>query len=107
MLVNSLAVVIHKYVCIFKYLFFSFFLFHFNVSFLKIHSVSTVPVLNFPTCLALQSSDDEPREEKDHFVAQLYKFMEECGTPINSGPTVGNKDLDLYKLFKVGGFPFC
>ncbi|KAK7074649.1 DNA- binding [Halocaridina rubra] len=54
------------------------------------------------------SSDDEPREEKDHFVAQLYKFMEECGTPINSGPTVGNKDLDLYKLFKVvqkfGGF---
>ncbi|KAK8753345.1 hypothetical protein OTU49_003980, partial [Cherax quadricarinatus] len=54
------------------------------------------------------SSDDEPREEKDHFVAQLYKFMEECGAPINSGPTVGNKDLDLYKLFKVvqklGGF---
>lgn len=106
MLVNSLAVVIHKYVCIFKYVFLLFSTF-FNASFKKINSVSTVPVLRFPNCLALQSSDDEPREEKDHFVAQLYKFMEECGTPINSGPTVGNKDLDLYKLFKVGGFPFC
>lgn len=53
--------------------------------------------------LLQQSSDDEPREEKDHFVAQLYKFMEECGAPINSAPTVGSKDLDLYKLYKVLG----
>ena len=49
------------------------------------------------------SSDDEPTEEKDHFVAQLYKFMEECGTPINNAPTVSGRDLDLYKLFKVRG----
>ncbi|KAA0199218.1 hypothetical protein HAZT_HAZT000693 [Hyalella azteca] len=53
-------------------------------------------------------SDDEPREEKDHFVAQLYKFMEDCGTPINKGPTIANRDLDLYRLFKIvqklGGF---
>lgn len=47
------------------------------------------------------SSDDEPREEKDHFVAQLYKFMDDRGTPINRGPTIGAKDVDLYKLFKV------
>ncbi|XP_021941248.1 AT-rich interactive domain-containing protein 4B isoform X2 [Zootermopsis nevadensis] len=47
------------------------------------------------------SSDDEPREEKDHFVAQLYKFMDDRGTPINKGPIIGNKDVDLYKLFKV------
>ncbi|XP_046402121.1 uncharacterized protein LOC124168059 isoform X2 [Ischnura elegans] len=47
------------------------------------------------------SSDDEPREEKDHFVAQLYKFMDDRGTPINKGPTIGMKDVDLYKLFKV------
>ncbi|XP_066993886.2 microtubule-associated protein futsch isoform X2 [Anabrus simplex] len=47
------------------------------------------------------SSDDEPREEKDHFVAQLYKFMDDRGTPINKGPTIGTRDVDLYKLFKV------
>lgn len=47
------------------------------------------------------SSDDEPREEKDHFVAQLYKFMDDRGTPINRGPVISGKDIDLYKLFKV------
>lgn len=47
------------------------------------------------------SSDDEPREEKDHFVAQLYKFMDDRGTPINKGPIIGTRDVDLYKLFKV------
>ncbi|XP_052133476.1 AT-rich interactive domain-containing protein 4B isoform X3 [Frankliniella occidentalis] len=47
------------------------------------------------------SSDDEPREEKDHFVAQLYKFMDDSGTPINRGPAISGKDIDLYKLFKV------
>lgn len=49
----------------------------------------------------LQSSDDERQEEKDHFVAQLYKFMDDCGTPINKGPTIFDEDLDLYRLFKV------
>lgn len=49
----------------------------------------------------LQTSDDEPREEKDHFVAQLYKFMDDRGTPINKGPTINSRDVDLYKLFKV------
>ncbi|XP_034238691.1 AT-rich interactive domain-containing protein 4B [Thrips palmi] len=47
------------------------------------------------------SSDDEPREEKDHFVAQLYKFMDDRGTPINRGPSITGRDVDLYKLFKV------
>ncbi|XP_013777199.2 LOW QUALITY PROTEIN: AT-rich interactive domain-containing protein 4A-like [Limulus polyphemus] len=58
--------------------------------------------------LESESSDDEPSEEKDHFVAQLYKFMDDRGTPINIAPTVGNRDLNLYKLFKtvhkLGGF---
>jgi len=49
----------------------------------------------------LQSSDDEPTEEKDHFVAQLYKFMDDRGTPINGCPSVCSRDLDLYKLFKI------
>lgn len=49
----------------------------------------------------LQSSDDEPREEKDHFVAQLYKFMDDRGTPLNRNPTIANRDIDLYRLFRV------
>lgn len=49
----------------------------------------------------LQSSDDEPREEKDHFVAQLYKFMDDSNTPLNKSPMIGNKDVDLYRLFRV------
>ncbi|XP_070179923.1 AT-rich interactive domain-containing protein 4B-like isoform X2 [Littorina saxatilis] len=47
------------------------------------------------------SDDDEQCEEKDRFVAQLYKFMDDRGTPINKGPCIGNKDLNLYRLFRV------
>ncbi|ESO93493.1 hypothetical protein LOTGIDRAFT_119273, partial [Lottia gigantea] len=48
-----------------------------------------------------ESSDDEQNEEKDRFVAQLYKFMDDRGTPINKGPSVGVYDLNLYRLFKI------
>lgn len=55
-----------------------------------------------------QSSDDEPCEEKDRFVAQLYKFLDEAGTPLNKTPTIASRDVDLHKLFRVvqklGGF---
>nr|XP_012145213.1 PREDICTED: AT-rich interactive domain-containing protein 4B [Megachile rotundata] len=58
--------------------------------------------------LESDSSDDEPREEKDHFVAQLYKFMDDRGTPINNCPMIGSEDIDLYRLFravyKLGGY---
>lgn len=54
------------------------------------------------------SSDDEPREEKDHFVAQLYKFMDDRGTPLNKNPMILNRDIDMYRLFrivhKLGGY---
>ena len=55
------------------------------------------------TCptFCVQSSDDEPSEEKDRFVAQLYKFMDDRGTPINKCPQVGNRDLNLYRLFRL------
>lgn len=43
------------------------------------------------------SSDDEPTEEKDRFVAQLYKFMDDRGTPLNKGPSIINRDVDLYR----------
>ncbi|XP_037936803.1 serine-rich adhesin for platelets isoform X2 [Teleopsis dalmanni] len=47
------------------------------------------------------SSDDEPREEKDHFVAQLYKYMDDRGTPLNKVPSIQSKDVDLYRLFRA------
>lgn len=48
-----------------------------------------------------ETSDDEPSEAKDRFVAQLYKFMDDRGTPINKAPIVSNRDLNLYRLFKL------
>ncbi|XP_018568541.1 AT-rich interactive domain-containing protein 4B isoform X2 [Anoplophora glabripennis] len=54
------------------------------------------------------TSDDEPCEEKDRFVAQLYKFMDDAGTPLNKTPTIAAKDIDLHRLFrgvqKLGGY---
>jgi hypothetical protein len=54
------------------------------------------------------SSEDEQSEQKDRFVAQLYKFMDDRDTPMNKIPSIGNVDLDLYKLFmivkKMGGY---
>uniref|UniRef100_A0A8C1HQR6 AT-rich interactive domain 4A n=1 Tax=Cyprinus carpio carpio TaxID=630221 RepID=A0A8C1HQR6_CYPCA len=45
---------------------------------------------------------DEPDpEERDHFLQQLYKFMEDRGTPINKPPVLGYKDLNLFKLFRL------
>lgn len=56
----------------------------------------------------MQDSTDEAYEEKDHFVAQLYKFMDDSGTPLNKSPTISNRDVDLYRLFrlveKLGGY---
>lgn len=47
-------------------------------------------------------------EKKDRFVAQLYKFMEERGTPINKAPILAGKELDLYQFYdtvkKLGGY---
>nr|XP_020442003.1 AT-rich interactive domain-containing protein 4A isoform X2 [Monopterus albus] len=46
--------------------------------------------------------DEEPDpEEKDYFLQQLYKFMEDRGTPINKPPVLGYKDLNLFKLFRL------
>lgn len=49
----------------------------------------------------LQSSDDEPDEKKDRFVAELFKFMDDRGTPINKAPNLGGFDLSLFKLFRI------
>ncbi|KAE9534067.1 hypothetical protein AGLY_008803 [Aphis glycines] len=47
------------------------------------------------------NSIKESIEEKDYFVAQLFKFMDDRGTPLNQTPVINEKDIDLYKLFKV------
>ncbi|XP_055791930.1 AT-rich interactive domain-containing protein 4B isoform X3 [Salvelinus fontinalis] len=47
-------------------------------------------------------------EERDNFLQQLYKFMEDRGTPINKKPVLGYRNLDLFKLYRLvhqlGGF---
>ncbi|XP_061468440.1 AT-rich interactive domain-containing protein 4A isoform X2 [Rhineura floridana] len=40
-------------------------------------------------------------EERENFLQQLYKFMEDRGTPINKPPVLGYKDLNLFKLFRL------
>jgi TATA-binding protein-associated factor Taf7 len=53
-------------------------------------------------------SDEYTSEEKDRFVAKLYSFMDDRGTPMNKVPSLNNQDLDLHKFFmvvkKFGGF---
>ncbi|XP_066553115.1 AT-rich interactive domain-containing protein 4B isoform X2 [Amia ocellicauda] len=60
------------------------------------------------------SSDEEEEEvepfpeERDNFLQQLYKFMEDRGTPINKRPVLGYRNLNLFKLYRLvhrlGGF---
>ncbi|GCC36665.1 AT-rich interactive domain-containing protein 4B isoform X2 [Chiloscyllium punctatum] len=60
-----------------------------------------------------ESSEEEEEvepfpEEKENFLQQLYKFMEDRGTPINKRPVLGYRDLNLFKLYRLvrelGGF---
>ncbi|XP_066473075.1 AT-rich interactive domain-containing protein 4B isoform X1 [Tiliqua scincoides] len=60
-----------------------------------------------------KSSEEEEEiepfpEERENFLQQLYKFMEDRGTPINKRPVLGYRNLNLFKLFrlvhKLGGF---
>ncbi|CAD6195881.1 unnamed protein product [Caenorhabditis auriculariae] len=43
-------------------------------------------------------SEEEPLEKRDVFIAQLYKFHEERASPINKGPILGGKEIDLYQF---------
>ncbi|MCP9259702.1 Iron-sulfur cluster assembly enzyme ISCU, mitochondrial [Dirofilaria immitis] len=47
------------------------------------------------------TSDEEYGEERDQFTAQLYKFHEERGTPINRAPILGGKDIDMFRLYNM------
>ncbi|RXN01618.1 AT-rich interactive domain-containing protein 4B [Acipenser ruthenus] len=60
------------------------------------------------------SSEDDEEEvepfpgERENFLQQLYKFMEDRGTPINKRPVLGYRNLNLFKLYRLvhrlGGF---
>ncbi|KRX73729.1 Iron-sulfur cluster assembly enzyme ISCU, mitochondrial [Trichinella sp. T6] len=56
----------------------------------------------------VDSEDETNDEDRDHFVACLYKFMDERNTPINKCPMLAGKDLDLYhfyrKVMRAGGY---
>ncbi|XP_073483669.1 AT-rich interactive domain-containing protein 4B isoform X4 [Aquarana catesbeiana] len=47
-------------------------------------------------------------DEGENFLQQLYKFMEDRGTPINKKPVLGYRNLNLFTLFRLvhelGGF---
>ncbi|XP_078255235.1 AT-rich interactive domain-containing protein 4B isoform X2 [Rhinoraja longicauda] len=60
-----------------------------------------------------ESSEEEEEVEpfpveRENFLQQLYKFMEDRGTPINKRPVLGYRDLNLFKLYRLvhqlGGF---
>ncbi|CAH1262965.1 ARID4A [Branchiostoma lanceolatum] len=55
-----------------------------------------------------EESSDEDSEEKEKFLEDLYRFMEEKGTPITKPPVLGYRDLNLFKLYEMvqgqGGF---
>merc|ERR1712032_1740177 len=50
----------------------------------------------------LSDGDDaQSPEKKDHLVAELYKHMDDRGTPINRTPYIDHKEVDLYMLFRL------
>ena len=40
--------------------------------------------------------DEQTPEEKDHLVAELYKHMEDKGSPINNTPAINGKGIIKY-----------
>ncbi|MXQ92068.1 hypothetical protein E5288_WYG009875 [Bos mutus] len=73
---------------------------------LEFHKSRTIPA-NWKTELKEDKIEPFP-EERENFLQQLYKFMEDRGTPINKRPVLGYRNLNLFKLFrlvhKLGGF---
>uniref|UniRef100_A0A8C7ZA62 AT-rich interactive domain-containing protein 4B n=1 Tax=Oryzias sinensis TaxID=183150 RepID=A0A8C7ZA62_9TELE len=71
-------------------------------------SSSTCMVKVTECCSCLQEEVEPFPEERENFLQQLYKFMEDRGTPINKRPVLGYRNLNLFKLYrlvhKLGGF---
>uniref|UniRef100_A0A8C0B6M4 AT-rich interaction domain 4A n=1 Tax=Buteo japonicus TaxID=224669 RepID=A0A8C0B6M4_9AVES len=62
--------------------------------------IKELDVQNLPKSESSPKKELDP-EERDSFLQQLYKFMEDRGTPINKPPVLGYKDLNLFKLFRL------
>lgn len=52
-----------------------------------------------PTSTPQREISIEPRPEYDEFIAKLAKFHEKRGTTFDSAPRVGNKRVDLLRLY--------
>ncbi|CAI5451020.1 unnamed protein product [Caenorhabditis angaria] len=49
-----------------------------------------------------EDSDTEiTAEERNFFIAQVYKFHEESASPINRVPVLGGKEIDLFNLQRI------
>uniref|UniRef100_A0A3B5QXI1 AT-rich interactive domain-containing protein 4B n=1 Tax=Xiphophorus maculatus TaxID=8083 RepID=A0A3B5QXI1_XIPMA len=68
--------------------------------------VEMILICSLVSCL--QEEVEPFPEERENFLQQLYKFMEDRGTPINKRPVLGYRNLNLFKLYrlvhKLGGF---
>uniref|UniRef100_A0A673ASH9 AT rich interactive domain 4A (RBP1-like) n=1 Tax=Sphaeramia orbicularis TaxID=375764 RepID=A0A673ASH9_9TELE len=64
-------------------------------------STCLCPLTCLSVCLLEQPEEELDPAERDLFLQQLYKFMEDRGTPINKPPVLGYKDLNLFKLFRL------
>ena len=51
-----------------------------------------------------EEDEDESPEAKDHLVAELYKHMEDRGSPIDKTPTIDGKVNTLEKCGNLGIF---
>uniref|UniRef100_A0A3P9JWQ8 AT rich interactive domain 4A (RBP1-like) n=1 Tax=Oryzias latipes TaxID=8090 RepID=A0A3P9JWQ8_ORYLA len=70
--------------------------------FLKNGEIPDVWKMDMSQILDTEEPEEEADpEERDNFLQQLYKFMEDRGTPINKPPVLGYKDLNLFKLFRL------
>jgi len=54
---------------------------------------------------------NRPRVTKESWLHSLYEFMSKRGTPIQSPPLIGSRQIDLFKLYisvgREGGFQAC
>uniref|UniRef100_A0A3P9NQG2 AT-rich interactive domain-containing protein 4B n=1 Tax=Poecilia reticulata TaxID=8081 RepID=A0A3P9NQG2_POERE len=68
--------------------------------------VEMILICSLVSCL--QEEVEPFPEERENFLQQLYKFMEDRGTSINKRPVLGYRNLNLFKLYrlvhKLGGF---
>ncbi|KAL7297423.1 hypothetical protein TKK_0009802 [Trichogramma kaykai] len=55
-----------------------------------------------------EKSDEESLQQNDLFIAHLYKFMDDCNTPLDRYPDIEGEEVNFYKLYNavsdLGGY---